>query len=100
MGLSYIKSKQFLLTWLAVYLIIPTFWLHQVFMTYEAEGTVFLFAGSRFAFQFLDQLFLGDFGDAFIILGLIVLPLVVYAFIISLFLHFVFLKMKRKSNVG
>jgi len=98
MNWRYLKSKQFIFTWLIIYLLIPTFWFHQIFATYEARGTVFPFAGAQFGIQFFDQLFKGDFGDAFIIIGFIVLPLIIYAFIISVLLHYVFRKIKRKRN--
>ncbi len=97
MNWRYLNSKQFLLTWLIVYLLTPTFWFHQLFMTYEAEGTVFPFAGARFAFHFFDQLFAGDFGDALFIL-LAILLLIIYTFIILVLIHSVFLKIRHKRS--
>ena len=98
MNWRYLKSKQFLLTWLMVYLLAPTFWFHQIFMTYEAKGTIFPFAGARFGIHFFDQLFAGDFGDALIILSLAVIPLIIYTFIISALIHYVFLKIKNRRS--
>ena len=94
----YLKSKQFLLTWLIVYLLTPTFWLHQLFFTYEAKGTIFPFAGARFGFHFFHELFGGDFGDALFIFALTILPMIIYTFIISVLVHYVFLKIKHKRS--
>ena len=95
----YLKSKQFLLTWLMVYLLVPTFWLHTLVMTYEAKGSIYPFAGGRHVVAFFDQLFVGDFGDAFIlVLAFQILPLLIYTFILSVLIHYVFLKLKKQAD--
>ncbi|MDD4874350.1 MAG: hypothetical protein PHE15_05180 [Dehalococcoidales bacterium] len=99
MSWKYLKSKQFLLTWLVLYLLIPTFWYHQLFMTYEARGTVYLFAGSKLVYFLFDQLFSGDFGDTLVVF-LFILPLVIYTFILSVLVHFIYLKIKQKRNTA
>jgi len=98
MNWKYIKSKQFLLTWLIVYLLTPTFWFHQLFMTYEAKGAVFPFAGARFGIHFFDQLFRGDFGDSLIILVFIIFPIIIYTFFLSVLIHYAFQKIRHKQN--
>lgn len=98
MNWRYLKSKQFFLTWLAVYLLMPVFWFHQLFFTYEARGNIFPFAGAQFGINFFDQLFVGDFGDALFILSLVIIPLIIYTFIISFLIHYIFLKLRNRRN--
>jgi hypothetical protein len=99
MNWKYLKSKQFLFTWLLLYLLIPTFWLHTLVATYEAERSIYPFAGGRWIVAFFDQLFAGDFGDAFIsVLAFQILPLLVYTFVLSFLMHYVFLKLKNRQK--
>ena len=103
----YLKSKQFLLTWMAVYLLAPSIWIHQLFMfgarppgSPEVAKALFIpFGGIDFGIQFFDQLFQGDFWDAFMIFVFLIVPIVIYTFIISVIIHYVFLKIRcRRSS--
>jgi len=102
----YLKSKQFLLTWLIVYLLTPSIWIHRLFMfgarppgSPEIAKPLFIpFGGVYFGWHFLGELFRGDFGDALIIFGFLVLPIIIYTFFLSVLVYYIFLKIRHKRN--
>ena len=63
-----------------------------------AEPLFIPFGGVYFGIQFFEQLFAGDFGDSLFILLLTVIPLIIYTFVISVLIHYVFLKIRHKQN--
>lgn len=96
------KWKQFILTWLVVFWAAPSIGIQNVFLIgspppgsnlsspplIEPFGAVFFFG------QFFDQLLAGDFGDSLSIFALQILPFLIYTFILSIVVYFVFLIIK------
>ena len=68
-----------------------------------AEPLFISFGGVYFGVQFFEQLFRGDFGDALLIFAFLIIPIVVYTFIISVILYYLFLKIvytrEKKHNL-
>ena len=95
----YLKSKQFLLTWVIVYLLTPSIWTHTIVMIGPNPPVFIPFGGVYFGWHFLGELFRGDFGDAFItIFGFTLLPIIIYTFFLSVLIYYAFLKIRHKRS--
>jgi hypothetical protein len=102
------KLKHFLLTWLVVFLLAPSIWIHRLFM-YQTPPPgsnlpgppLFIpFGGIQYALSMWGQLVRGDFVDAAVIFIALVLPILIYTFIVSLGLYFLgkFVLGKRQNK--
>jgi hypothetical protein len=89
------KWKQFLLTWLVVYLLAPSIWTHRLLMTTtpppgspEVSIPLFIpFGGITYTAHLWGELVRGDFGDALAIFLVLILPILIYTFFLSWLIH-------------
>ena len=100
------KWRQFLPVWLAVFLLAPSIWVHRIFMLATPppggpdESLPFLipFGGVHFGSQFCEQLLRGDLGDSMVIFLALVLPILVYTFLLSGIIYYVFQRIRRSRR--
>ncbi len=90
------KWKYFLTLWLVIFLLAPSIWIHRLFM-YQTPPPgsdlpgpeLFIpFGGIYYIGQLFEQLFRGDLMDAFVVFLLLILPILIYTFIVSLVVYY------------
>lgn len=89
------KRKHFLITWLAVFLLAPSVWIHRFFMYQmpppgsDMPGPPLFvpFGGVYFIGQLWGQLIRGDFADSLAIFLVLILPILIYTFALSLVIY-------------
>jgi hypothetical protein len=90
------KWKYFLGIWFVVFLLAPSVWVHRLFM-YQTPPPgsnlpgppLFIPCGGiQYGISAFGQLVRGDIMDAFMIFLFLILPILIYTFIISLVLYY------------
>ncbi|MBI2869231.1 MAG: hypothetical protein HYX96_05340 [Chloroflexi bacterium] len=97
------RGKEFLVTWLAVYLLAPSLVIHNIFaMTARPPGSPpyspplwMPFGGVVFMKDLLGQLFAGDWVDTVVVFLVRVLPFLIYTYILSLLVYLIFIFLRR-----
>jgi hypothetical protein len=97
------RWKQFLLLWLVLFLLVPSIWIHRVFMlgarppgSPEVTEPLFIpFGAVYFGRQLWQQLIGGDFGDALMIFIGLILPILVYTFVLSVIIYYCYRKIRQ-----
>ena len=100
---KYIKRKQFLLTWLIVFLLAPSVSIHRLFITtapppgspVAPPPLLIPFGGVHFGRQIAEQALGGDFGDASMIFAFLILPIIAYTFFLSVLIYYIFRKIRH-----
>ena len=95
-----IKWKIFLPTWLIIFLLAPSILIHGLFMMtipspgYRSDVSLFLPFG---AIYFMDDLWRmlvrGEFVSALVIFIALILPILIYTFVISLGVYYLLMKL-------
>jgi hypothetical protein len=111
-GIKVMKWKPFLLLWLVVFLFAPSILIHRLFM-YQTPPPgsnlpgppLFIpFGGIQYALSSFGQLVRGDFIDALMIFIFLILPILIYTFIVSLVLfhlgRYILRKIQNKKESG
>ena len=96
------KWKLFGPIWLIVFLLAPSIWVHRIMMTGaqppgspEIAKPLFIpFGGIYFGRQLVEQLIRGDFNDALVIFLVLVLPILIYTFLLALIIYYGFQKVR------
>ncbi len=102
------KWKHFLLTWLVVFLLAPSVWIHRLFMfqtpppgsNLPGPPLFIPFGGVQYAVSAFGQLVRGDFVDALAIFIVLILPILIYTFVLSLGIYFLGWFILRKMKAG
>jgi hypothetical protein len=90
------KWKYFLTLWLVIFLLAPSIWIHRLLLTTGAppgsgpsDPALFIpFGGIYFIGELWGQLIAGDFMDALMIFLFLILPILIYTFIVSLIMYY------------
>jgi hypothetical protein len=97
------KWKQFLLTWLVLFLLAPSIWIHGILMEgspppgsqIEPPPLLIPFGGIYFGIELWGQLIQGDFVDALVIFLVLILPILIYTFVLSWIVYYAFRKVRQ-----
>ena len=98
------KWKQFLVTWLIVFLLAPSIWTHTLLMagarppgSPQVSPPLFIpFGAIYFGGELWGQLIVGDFSDALMIFILMIFPILIYTFILSSVIYYSFQKIRHQ----
>jgi len=97
------KWKQFLPIWLVLFLLAPSIWFHTLFMAgmpppgskIEGPSLIMPFGAVQFSIDFWEQLIQGDFADSLMIFSGIILPILIYTFLLSWIVYYAFRKLRQ-----
>jgi hypothetical protein len=97
------KWKQFLLIWLILFLLAPSIWTHTLLMEttpppgsqIEPPPLLIPFGAVQFGIDFWEQLIQGDFADSLVIFLVLILPIVIYTFLVSWIVYYAFRKIRQ-----
>ena len=100
------KWKYFLLLWLAVFLLAPSIWVHKLFMfqtpppgsNLPGPSLFIPFGGIHFIGELWGQLVRGDLADSAVIFVALILPILIYTFILSLGFYYLGRYILRKRR--
>jgi hypothetical protein len=98
------KWKQFLPIWLGVFLLVPSIWCHTLFIAnspppgsnIEGPALIMPFGAVQFGIDFWEQFIQGDFMDALMIFFGIILPILIYTFVLSWLIYYSFRKIRER----
>ena len=90
------KWKYFLTLWLVIFLLAPSIWIHRLFLAgapppgSDLSGPAFFmpFGGIYYIGELWGQLIQGDFTDVLAIFLFLILPILIYTFIVSLVIYY------------
>jgi len=99
------KWKQFSLIWLITFLLAPSIWTHRILMfqtpppgsNLPPPPLLIPFGGVNFGRELVGQLIRGDFGDSLVIFLVLILPILVYTFLLSGIIYYSFRRFRRHS---
>ena len=95
------KWGHFLLVWLSLFLLAPSIWIHRILMATGAPPgpgglppppLLIPFGAVYFGAYLWEQLIRGDFGDALAIFLVLILPILIYTFLLSGIVYYGFRK--------
>jgi hypothetical protein len=97
------KWKQFLPIWAVVFLLAPSIWCHTLFMAnspppgsdIEGPALIMPFGAVQFGMDCWEQFIGGDFMDALMIFFGIILPILIYTFVLSWLGYHAFRKIRE-----
>lgn len=100
------KWKLFFPIWLIVFLLAPSILTHILLMIgATSPGSppipkpLFIpFGAIHYGSDLLEQLARGDVGDALVIFIILILPILIYTFVLSVIIYYVYRKVKSKSR--
>jgi len=102
------KWKYFLLLWLVVFLLAPSIWVHRLLMfqtpppgsNLPGPPLFIPFGGIYFIGELWGQVVRGDFADSAVIFVVLVLPILIYSFILSLGFYYLgrYILRKRRAK--
>ena len=98
------KWKLFGPIWLVVFLLAPSIWVHRIMMlgarppgSPEVAKPLFIpFGAVYFGRELWGQLLGGDFGDALAIFLVLILPILIYTFLLALIIYYAFQKVRHQ----
>ena len=96
------KWKQVIPVWLILFLIAPSIWFHRLLMIGGrppdappfAPPLFVPFGAVNYGGDFFNQLARGDFVDSLMILVLLILPILVYTYVVSAIISYSFNKVR------
>lgn len=97
------KWKLFLPIWAVVFLLAPSIWFHTLFIEgmpppdshIEGSSMIMPFGAVQLGIDFWEQLIAGDFMDALMIFMGIILPILIYTFVISFLIYYAIRKIRE-----
>ena len=100
------KWKWFLPLWLAVFLLAPSIWTHQLFMMQSAppgmevpgKPILVAFGAVHYFGDIVGELSRGGWGDAVAIFFLMILPILIYTFFVSIGIYYLGRYVLRKRQ--
>jgi len=80
-------------TWLIMLLLAPSILIHQIFVMGSGPQPLFIpFGVVHFGSDLLEQLARGDISDVVVIFLLLILPILIYTFVLSFVIYYIFRK--------
>jgi hypothetical protein len=97
------RWKLFLPIWAVVFLLAPSIWCHTLFIAnspppgsqIEGPALIMPFGAVQFGIDCFEQLFQGDLMDALMIFLWIILPILIYTFVLSWLIYYAFRKIRE-----
>jgi len=94
------KWRLLLPTWLVIFLLAPSIFIHQMFMmgarppgSPPLPKPLFIpFGAVNFGSDLLEQLARGDISDVVVIFLFLILPILIYTFVLSFIIYYIFRK--------
>jgi hypothetical protein len=98
------RWKLFLPIWAVVFLLAPSIWCHTLFIAnspppgshIEGPSMIMPFGAVQLGIDFWEQLIAGDFMDAMMIFLGIILPILIYTFVLSWLIYYAFRKIRER----
>ena len=92
------KWRQFILIWLIIFLLAPSIWIHRILMfqtpppgsNLPPPPLLIPFVGVYWGRELWGQLIRGDFVDSLVIFLVLILPILIYTFLISCIIYYSF----------
>lgn len=102
------KWKLFGPIWLVVFLLAPSIWIHRILMAggrppggpEVGPPLLIPFGWLYFGRHLWEQLIRGDFGDVLAIFLVLILPILIYTFIVSAIIYYSIRKIRQKRGSG
>jgi di/tricarboxylate transporter len=100
------KWKQFLPIWAVIFLLAPSIWFHTLFIEnspppgshIEGPSMIMPFGAVQLGIDCWEQLVQGDFMDALMIFLWIILPILIYTFVLSWLIYYAFRKIRERRQ--